>query len=146
MQKHAERTVAQAVYEVLESEEPGDDDEVPAPPTKSESPEPSPAPDEQEPPTPPPPDDENTATTPPPLPANLTRFVDLSGLDPTAIGTASWAVEVGLLQGYDDGTLRLGGTVTRAEMAELIWRYTEIHKRLLALPPEGPEGGLQSEQ
>lgn len=189
MQRHAEQAVAQAVYEVLESEEPGGEGEVPKPPTRSETPEapldpgetqgtepqstpdeqgeaqaPPPPGEEQDPPTPPapgeqeppapPPGDEDTETTPPqpedqtppPVPANLRRFADLSGLDPTAIGTASWAVEVGLLQGYEDGTLRLGGTITRAEMAELIWRYMEIHKRLLALSPERPEGGLQPQQ
>jgi len=54
---------------------------------------------------------------------NLASFKDLSGLDAQALETASWAVGAGLLKGYEDGTLRLGGTVTRAEMAELIWRY-----------------------
>jgi poly-gamma-glutamate capsule biosynthesis protein CapA/YwtB (metallophosphatase superfamily) len=184
MRKHAEQTVAQAVYEVLGSEEPADEDEAPAPPDRSESPEdpldsdetqgtePPPdsgdqdeplapalpgerdeqqapvTPGEQdepptlpipgepgEPPAPPAPDETEDQTgpsipeeqTPSQVPANLRGFVDLYDLDPESVDTASWAVEVGLLRGYDDATLRLGGTVTRAEMAELIWRYINIY-------------------
>ncbi|MGI6661968.1 MAG: CapA family protein [Bacillota bacterium] len=110
MQKHAKQAVAQSVYEVLEPEEAG---ETPV------------TPGEQEPETSPPQeDDHSSAPFPDHIPANLRRFADLTGLDPASLDTASWAVEVGLLKGYEDGTLRLGGTVTRAEMAELIWRYT----------------------
>ena len=155
MRKHAEQTVAQAVYEVLGSEEPADEDKAPAPPDRSETPEApldpgetqgtesppdsgdqdeplAPAlpgerdeqqtpvtPGEQdepptlpipgepgEPPAPPAPDETEDQTGPPlpedqtpsQVPANLRKFVDLYGLDPESIDTASWAVEVGLLK------------------------------------------------
>lgn len=69
------------------------------------------------------------------IPDNLERFADLAGLDAASLETASWAVEVGLLKGYEDNTLRLGGTVTRAEMAELIWRYMNTYfTRLFTAP------------
>lgn len=77
-------------------------------------------------------------TLAPPTDSLAGSFSDLSGLDEAAIDTASWAIGVGLLRGYEDGTLRLNGTVKRCEMAELLCRYLDLMPAASATPAAEP--------
>ncbi len=51
---------------------------------------------------------------------------DLIDLDPQSLAVALWATSSGLLKGYQDNTLRLEGTITRAEVCEMLWRYCSL--------------------
>lgn len=53
---------------------------------------------------------------------NLT-FTDASDISEHFVGAVKWGVENGILQGYDDGTFRPNRTITRAQMATIIYRY-----------------------
>lgn len=58
-----------------------------------------------------------------PAPEGLAAdFQDIASHEGDALTSALWGVSVGLLKGYDDNTLRLSGTLTRAEMSEIIFR------------------------
>ncbi len=52
----------------------------------------------------------------------LSEYADRESVPDWALGYVALAVQRGLLQGYDDGTLRPGADVTRAEAAALIAR------------------------
>lgn len=60
------------------------------------------------------------ASNPTPGPA---ATAEISGLDPASASAVTWAMEKGIFQGYPDGSLGLARTITRAEMAEVLWRY-----------------------
>jgi poly-gamma-glutamate capsule biosynthesis protein CapA/YwtB (metallophosphatase superfamily) len=64
--------------------------------------------------------------TPDGSPNATERFSDLAELDPQLLAVASWATSSGLLKGYPDNTLRLEGTITRAEVCEMLWRYCRL--------------------
>lgn len=56
----------------------------------------------------------------------VTDFQDAANYEGESLTSALWGVLVGLLKGYDDNTLRLSGTLTRAEMSEVIFRLLDL--------------------
>lgn len=62
-----------------------------------------------------------------PAPEELAAdFQDTASCEGDDLTSAIWGVSVGLLKGYEDNTLRLSGTLTRAEMAEVIFRLLAL--------------------
>lgn len=57
--------------------------------------------------------------------ADLTVFTDVASIGSYATAAMTWAVSTGLIQGYEDTTLRPLAEITRAEMATLIVRFYE---------------------
>lgn len=55
----------------------------------------------------------------------LSRFTDAGNVMDYARDAMTWAVSVGIVEGYTDNTLRPRQTVTRAELAALMVRYYE---------------------
>ena len=64
-------------------------------------------------------DAEPPATTP-------TSFTDAAAVDPACEPYFSYAVSIGLINGYPDGTFRPEATITRAEFATLIIRVIDF--------------------
>lgn len=54
---------------------------------------------------------------------SLERFEDSDKASDWAKEALEWAVRVGVLQGYDDGTLKPGEDATRAEVAQMFMRF-----------------------
>ena len=52
--------------------------------------------------------------------ADLSKYADAYKISPFAREAMSWANACGILNGYKDGTLRPGGTASRAEIAKMI--------------------------
>ena len=57
--------------------------------------------------------------------ADLSGFPDADQIQPYATQALSWAVAEGLLQGFEDDSLRPGGTATRAQIATILMRFCE---------------------
>jgi len=57
--------------------------------------------------------------------SDLATFSDGTAAASWAKDALIWAVEAGLMSGYEDGTLRPEGTVTRAELAQILMNYLE---------------------
>ena len=57
--------------------------------------------------------------------ADLSGFPDAGDIQVYATQALSWAVAEGLLQGFEDDTLRPGGTATRAQIATILMRFCE---------------------
>lgn len=57
--------------------------------------------------------------------APLENFEDGATVLPYATDAMNWAIEVGLVEGYEDNTVRPFNQITRAEMATLVVRYYE---------------------
>ncbi len=55
-------------------------------------------------------------------PQDLSSFTDIEGLSETAYEAMTKAYRRGIIDGYDDGTLRPYGEVTRAEFAQMVYR------------------------
>lgn len=55
----------------------------------------------------------------------LSNFADGSTVSAYAASAMQWAVENGVIEGYEDGAIRPFNRITRAEMAALIVRYYE---------------------
>jgi hypothetical protein len=51
------------------------------------------------------------------------NFTDVGAISEWALDAMKWAVSIGLLQGYSDGSIKPGDLATRAETAALIERY-----------------------
>lgn len=56
-------------------------------------------------------------------PSSENAVAEAIGLDAKSAAAISWAVDMGILRGYPDGSLRLAETISRAEMAEILSRY-----------------------
>ena len=52
--------------------------------------------------------------------SNLRKFSDSSKVSAYAEEAVAWANACGILNGYKDGSLRPGGTASRAEIAKMI--------------------------
>ena len=50
------------------------------------------------------------------------RFSDVNGLSGGMLKAISWAVEKGIISGFNDGTFRPDDTVTRRQSAVMLWR------------------------
>ena len=74
----------------------------------------------------------------PAVSASLTKFSDKDSISDYAVKAVEWAVSTGLLQGYEDGTLRPQGHADRAEACALLTRYQ-------ALEQENTQTELQEE-
>lgn len=59
----------------------------------------------------------------------LSGFADASAVDSYAVKAMCWAIENGVVKGYEDNTLRPQANMTRAEMAALIVRFYEAFIR-----------------
>ena len=57
--------------------------------------------------------------------ADLSGFPDAGDIQSYATQALSWAVAEGLLQGFEDDSLRPGGTATRAQIAAVLMRFCE---------------------
>ena len=57
--------------------------------------------------------------------ADLSGFPDAGGILPYAQEAMAWAVAEGLLQGFEDGTLRPQDNATRAQIAVIMMRFCE---------------------
>ncbi len=57
--------------------------------------------------------------------ADLSGFPDAGDIQSYATQALSWAVAEGLLQGFEDDSLRPGGTATRAQIATILMRFCE---------------------
>ncbi len=57
--------------------------------------------------------------------ADLSGFPDAGDIQSYATEALSWAVAEGLLQGFEDDSLRPGGTATRAQIATILMRFCE---------------------
>ena len=57
--------------------------------------------------------------------ADLSGFPDAGDILPYAQEAMAWAVAEGLLQGFEDDTLRPQGTATRAQIATILMRFCE---------------------
>ena len=57
---------------------------------------------------------------------DLTAFSDSGSVRDYARGAMSWAVEQGIITGYEDNTLRPQKSATRAEVCAILMRYTEL--------------------
>ena len=57
--------------------------------------------------------------------ADLSGFPDAGDIQSYATQALSWAVAEGLLQGFEDDTIRPGGTATRAQIATILMRFCE---------------------
>ena len=55
--------------------------------------------------------------------ADLSGFSDAGDIQSYATEALSWAVAQGLLQGFEDDTIRPGGTATRAQIAAVLMRF-----------------------
>ena len=55
--------------------------------------------------------------------ADLSGFPDAGDIQDYATEALSWAVAEGLLQGFEDDSLRPGGTATRAQIATILMRF-----------------------
>ena len=58
--------------------------------------------------------------------ADLSKFPDYRTIQDYAKEAVSRAVAAGLIKGYEDGTLRPGNPITRAEVAAVLIRYTDL--------------------
>ena len=83
----------------------------------------------------------------------LEKFTDNNSISNNIKAYVATAVEVGLIQGFDDNTFRGQATLTRAEAATLLWRaFTEIGdcsggKTPLVNPPfETPSAPINPEE
>jgi hypothetical protein len=59
-------------------------------------------------------------------PSTVPAGDEVSGLDLQSGAAVTWAVQQGIMRGYPDGSLGLARTVSRAEMAEILFRYLGI--------------------
>ena len=57
--------------------------------------------------------------------ADLSGFPDAGDIQSYATEALSWAVAQGLLQGFEDDTIRPGGTATRAQIATILMRFCQ---------------------
>lgn len=61
-----------------------------------------------------------------PAAGDLSVYSDWAAISTGARDAMSWAVSQGVITGYTDGTLRPGGTVTRAEVAAMLQRFSAL--------------------
>lgn len=61
-----------------------------------------------------------------PSTGDLTAFPDRAAISTWARDALSWAVGHGIMNGYSDGTLSPGGTASRAEVAAMLRRFSEL--------------------
>ena len=54
---------------------------------------------------------------------DLTRFADHEMISEWAMSALEWAVDRGLMNGHDDGTLDASGNSTRAQVAMVFQRF-----------------------
>ena len=58
-----------------------------------------------------------------PAASTTLSFTDASSIAASAMDAMAWAVEVGLIGGYDDGSVRPEANITRGAMAAIAQRY-----------------------
>ncbi len=58
--------------------------------------------------------------------ADLTIFTDATRIDEYALDSMAWAVDNGIIQGYDDGTVQPKGNTIRAEAATIVNRWLTL--------------------
>ena len=58
--------------------------------------------------------------------ADLSRFSDAGSISSWAVEAMDWAVAGGVLSGDDTGRLAPGGAATRAEVAQMLYNYSNI--------------------
>jgi hypothetical protein len=61
-----------------------------------------------------------------PRPAAGAAFPDADGISDWARDAVNWAVENGIVSGYPDGTFGSQKPATRAEVAQMLARWTEL--------------------
>lgn len=57
---------------------------------------------------------------------DLSAFSDRAKVSSWAVESVSWAVDNGIMTGYTDGTLGPGGTATRAQVATMLQRFSNL--------------------
>ena len=57
---------------------------------------------------------------------SLSSFADRSSVSSYAANAVEWAIELGLLRGYEDNTIRPFKHITRAELAALFIRFDAL--------------------
>lgn len=55
----------------------------------------------------------------------LTDYTDIGEIDQSALDAMCWAVEKGLINGMDDGTLAPAAPLSRVQLAAILYRYVE---------------------
>ena len=78
----------------------------------------------------------NVADTP--ADTQAPSFTDAAHIEEYAKEAVQWCAERGIIQGYEDGSFRPGGTATRAHMAVMLQRFDTFLKRFAppqTLPP-----------
>ena len=58
-----------------------------------------------------------------PAASTTLSFTDASSIAASAKDAMAWAVEIGLIGGYDDGSVRPEANITRGAMAAIAQRY-----------------------
>ena len=56
---------------------------------------------------------------------DISKFSDGQDVSDWAEKPMQWAIEVSLINGYDDGTLRPQNNITRAEAATMLYNFIE---------------------
>lgn len=62
----------------------------------------------------------------PAVSGGVTTFGDNAAVSGYALDAVRWAVEKGILTGYEDGSLQPGGKATRAQLAVMLMRYITV--------------------
>ena len=62
----------------------------------------------------------------PAVSGGVTAFGDNAAVSGYALDAVRWAVEKGILTGYEDGSLQPGGKATRAQLAVMLMRYITV--------------------
>ena len=57
---------------------------------------------------------------------DLSGYVDASDVRDYAQDAMKWAVEKGIINGYEDNTLRPAGEATRAEVCAVLMRHIDL--------------------
>ena len=53
-------------------------------------------------------------------------FVDSNTVSDWAVDAVNWAAEIGVIEGFTDGTFRPNTNITREQVAVMLYRYAEI--------------------
>jgi hypothetical protein len=58
--------------------------------------------------------------------ASFDGISDAAGISPYAADAFKWAIDAGIITGYDDNTVRPQNNATRAEVATILMRYIQM--------------------
>ena len=64
----------------------------------------------------------------PEVSGSVNGYTDAGAISDYAANAMAWAVEEGILNGMNDGTLQPQGTATRAQVAAMLMRFEELAK------------------